>query len=242
LQKFFVKMLSWWKICFFATIFAEEILLDGSFEERQWEISPSWALCNAHSCTLPPELSPGAHSGTHFILAYPDRKVVIAQRFNDSSYAECRLEFYARTTNRLNSFITIFWNTNIVELTSYSKQSVIGDWDFYSISLSGGPDNQHVDINSAGNINTTVDDFSLNCASSHWTWTWSIEFITFIIIAGIAVFAGIRFLQKHHFVSVALDRMGIQLPECPHWFKPKKPAVEEYVLSAFQEDSDEALK
>lgn len=235
-------MFAWWAILCLTLISAEDLLRDGSFEDKEWEISPSWALCNAHSCTLPPEIYPGAHSGVHYVLAYPDRKVVIAQRFNNTDYSQCQLEFYSRTTNRLNSFITVFWNAKIVELTSYSKQSVLGDWDFYSIPLGGEPEYLEIEINSAGNLYTVVDDFSMKCNYSGWSWTWSIEFVVFLVLGAVAGFAGVRFLQKHHFVSVAFDRMGIQLPERPHWFRPKKELVEEHVLSAFRQDSDETFE
>jgi hypothetical protein len=230
-------MKAFWKWCLVVTAFAGELLLDGSFEDNQWEISPSWALCNSHSCNVPLEISPGAHSGTHFVMAYPDRKVSLAQRFNNSDYAECQLEFYSRTTNRLNSFLTVYWNAKIVELTSYSKQSTLGDWDFYSITLGSQPEYLEIEINSVGNVYTTFDDVSLNCSTSRWTWTWSLELIFFVVIIGVALLTGARFLQRHHFISVALGRMGIQLPNCPHWFSPKKEAteIEEHVLSAFRE-------
>lgn len=225
-----------WLVIVCAT--ATDILIDGSFEESGWDIVPSWTLCSLYgACSVPTALGSGARTGTHFILVYPGRRVSIGQKFEASTYDECRLGFYAKTTSEIDTFMTVYWGTEIYELSSYQSNSVYAAWNYYELMLDGSPTSLEVEIVSNNIAYVVVDDFALICSQYNWSWEWSAGMIALLVVVGAALLIGYKVVQQRNLVSVIAEKYDLHWPQ---WFKRKAPEIqmEEDVNKAFMEDSD----
>ena len=221
------------------SVSAVDILLDGGFEGNQWEIVPSWALCNVHSCSVPAALQPGGRSGTHFLMVYPGRRVTIGQKFNETNYGSCQLNFYLKTTSKIDTLTTIYWEAEIYELSSYESQSSFGEWDFYSIPLSGNPDYLEIQFTSGNIAYAIADDFSLVCSPTNWSWSWTVDMIMLAVVGGCIILAGYKLVQQRQLISLLAEKYNLHWPE---WLKRKPPPQKEAEMavlgSAFNDDSE----
>jgi len=226
----------------FACITATEILNDGSFEGSGWEVVPSWTLCSAYSCSPPVSLIPGAHSGTHFIMVYPGRRLSIGQTFNDSvaGYSECRLSFYMKTTSEIDTFTTVYWGADIHEVLSYKSNDLYAAWTYYEVMLDGSPVSLEVEMVSNNIAYVVADDFSLICSRYSWSWSWSAGMIVLVVVACCTVLIGYKVVQQRNLVSVVVEKYNLHWPE---WLKYKRaqPTADiplDDVNAAFIEDSE----
>ena len=224
----------------FACALADDILIDGSFEESGWDIVPSWTLCNTHSaCSVPVVLGAGARTGSHFIMVYPGRRLTIGQKFEESGYSECRLGFYAKTTSEIDTFMTVYWGTDIYELSSYQSNSVFAEWNYYNVLLDGSPASLEIEIVSNNIAYIVADDFSLICSQYNWSWSWSAGMITLAVVIGCVALIGYKVIQQRNLVGVVVEKYNLHWPE---WLKFKRAPPQEIpmdeVNKAFMEDSE----
>jgi hypothetical protein len=226
-------------LCLVLGVTAVDILLDGGFEHNQWEILPSWALCSSFSCSVPAELEPGPHTGSHFLMIYPGHRVGISQKFNGTRYGSCQLSFYLKTTSKIDTFTTVYWGPEIYELSSYQSEFALGGWQFYSIPLSGHPTYLEIEFSSGNTAYAVADDFSLTCSASTWAWGWTIEMIILTVVGGCIFLSGYKLVQQHQLLTLITDKYNLHRPDWMHRKKPEEKETQMEVLkSAFNDDSE----
>lgn len=218
---------------------AVDILLDGGFEGNQWEIVPSWSLCSVYSCSVPVALQPGGRSGNHFLMVYPGRRVTIGQKFNGTHFGSCQLNFYLKTTSKIDTFTTVFWGAEIFELSSYQSESSFGDWEFYSIPLDGHATYLEIEFSSGNIAYAIVDDFSLMCSASTWSWAWTAEMIALAVVGGCIFLAGYKLVQQKQLFPLLVEKYDLHRPQ---WMRRKQPEKKETQMdvlnTAFNDDSE----
>lgn len=220
----------------FYCVAAEDILVDGGFEGRYWDIAPSWALCSVYSCSVLESLQPGAHSGNHFLMVYSGRRVTIGQKFNVSRHGHCRLGFYLKTSSEIDTSIRVFWGTDIHDINCYEGDPTLGQWNYYTLLLDGDSNYIEMQFTSGSTAMAVADDFSLICESNTWSWAWTGEMIALAVVAGVLILAGYKLVQQRQLLQEIIDKYNIHLPT---WVKRKPPAETEIELkSAFNDDSE----
>lgn len=220
----------------FCCAVAKDILLDGGFEGRQWDIAPTWALCSIYSCSVLESLQPGAHSGNHFLMIYSGRRVTIGQKFNTTRHGYCQLGFYLKTTSEIDTSIRVFWGTDIHDINCYEGDPTLGQWNYYTLPLSGDSDYLEMQFVSGSTAMAVADDFSLICESSTWSWAWTGEMIALAVVAGVLILTGYKLVQQRQLLEEFANKYNIHRPA---WLKRKPPAeVEIELKDAFIEDSE----
>lgn len=187
-------------------------LQDGDFERfGDWHIVPLPAWCDSF-CAKPAEWSEYAHSKENFLQASPNSNVAATQTFNytklNISFDACRIGFYIRVIDPMDSQFSVFWNSDVTTLDwiDYAKAQQVSpdEWVYQELDLKGMSDTLQLQLYTGPDAWLSVDDVTLICYSYGY-FTLDQFQITIIILILLVVALIVYYVQR---------RMSVQC-RCP---------------------------
>ena len=164
-------LLCWASVAATYTNETYQFLQDGNFELfGLWHIVPLPAWCDSF-CARPPEWKKYAHGGDNFLQIGPNSNAAATQTFNytklNISFDACKLGFYVRVVNPIDSQFSVFWNgdVNTLDWIEYAKaQQVSADeWVYQDMDLKGMSDTLQLQLYTGQDGWLSIDDVTLIC-------------------------------------------------------------------------------